>query len=478
MEHNIQQLKASLEQRNQLHKTLLSNNLSSFIRRSFNSINPGIDYMHNWHIDLMAELMEQITENNLKRVIINIPPRYLKSICVSVAWPAWLLGNDPTRRIIVASYAQNLSTKHSQDCRLLMNCNWYNNLFPNARISDGENQKEKFVTTQRGFRFATSVHGSVTGEGGDFIIVDDPHNPIDIMNDKTREGTINWFEQVLTSRLNDKKKGVIVLVMQRLHDNDLAGHLLSKPNSPWVSLSLPAISEDSTYYHLENYHMQRNEGNALHDSRENLQDLDMVKNELGSYTFAAQYQQNPLKVNRGYVKSDWLQYYNTPPDNHKHIIQSWDTAIKTGGNNDFSVGTCWAVTNDGYYLLDIIRAKLEFPALKQAIVEFANKWQVDTVLIEDKASGQSLLQELRQTCNIPLVAIMPKLDKLSRFMQILPLFEAGRIHLPTNTHWLDDYAKELQDFPHVKHDDQIDSTSQFLNWYKSTYDSNYSIRRV
>ena len=215
----------------QLKNEVLRNDLSAFIHKSFNTINPSVKYSHNWHIDLIAEYLKEVYNGNIKRLIINIPPRSLKSVCISVAFPALILGKNPSSRIIVASYSEILSLKHSTDCRIIINSQWFKKLFPDFQLNQSQNEKHKFATTQNGYRFATSIGGSLTGEGGDILIVDDPHNPQQIMSDKYRLKTIEWFSNTFVSRLNDKKNGVIIIVMPRLHQNDLVGYLLSKPEN-------------------------------------------------------------------------------------------------------------------------------------------------------------------------------------------------------------------------------------------------------
>ena len=215
-----------MEYNQRLLQAVLRNHFPSFVVKTFFTVSPGTKYLHNWHIDAIAEKLKQVMDGTITRLIINMPPRYLKSICVSVACPAWLLGKDPSKRIMVASYSQALSNKHSLDCRLLMNSQSYQDLFPWTRIAKGENQKSKFVTTKRGFRFATSTGGTATGEGGDILIVDDPQNPTKINSKSYRKNTIEWFEQTFISRLNNKKTGAIIIVMQRFHEEDLCGHLL------------------------------------------------------------------------------------------------------------------------------------------------------------------------------------------------------------------------------------------------------------
>ncbi len=445
-----------------IKNAILRNDLSSFIQKSFHTVNPATPYLHNWHIDLIAEHLRACESGEIKRLIINIPPRYLKSLCVNVAWPAWLLGHNPARRVISSSYSMGLSVKHSLDCRLVIGSDWYRDIFPETELAGDQNEKAKFVTTARGMRLATSVGGTVTGEGGNFLIVDDPHNPAEIFSDTKRKATLDWFEQTFSSRLDDKKNGVFVIIMQRLHQDDLSGYLLAKGG--WEHLCLPAISE------------QRSPP-LLHPERENVKQLEQVKRDLGSYAFAAQYQQNPAPVGGSMIKATWLKRYKSAPENAR-IIQSWDTAIKAGKSNDYSVCTSWAEGEDGYYLLDVMRAQIEYPDLKRRVVSLAEKWTADAILIEDKASGQSLLQDLRRETRLPLIAINPTSDKVTRLAAVSALFEAGKVFLPEYAPWLADYESELLAFPSTSHDDQTDSTSQFLQWAKSRTIARMNVRRL
>jgi predicted phage terminase large subunit-like protein len=439
-------------------------NLSTFIQKTFMTVDPSTEYLSNWHIDLLAQKLELAARGKIRRLIINIPPRSLKSIAVSVAWPAWLLGKNPSAKIMAASYSQLLSLKHSQDCRLVMSSLWYERIFPGTHIADGENEKFKFVTTKRGFRFATSVGGTATGEGADFLIVDDPHNPMQAASDIRRNNAINWFDQTFMTRLNDKGRGVVVVVMQRLHVEDLTAHLLAK-SSQWELLSLPAIAPAEKIY---NYYGARKvliEGELLHEARENAEDIERIKEDLGSYGFACQYQQNPMPLEGGMVNLSWFRRYDAPPE-HGRIIQSWDTAIKTADNNDYSVCTTWRETDTGYYLIDVMARKMEYPELKRTVISMAERCLPEVVLIEDKASGQSLLQDLQRETKLPALAIGASKDKISRFAAVTAMIEAGRVFLPNRAPWLPDYEAQIIGFPNTAHDDMVDSTSQFLNWVR------------
>jgi predicted phage terminase large subunit-like protein len=471
-----------------LHRAILRQDLASFIAKCVTTISPGVRYLENWHIDLIADYLTAASKGDITRLLINMPPRYLKSVCVSVAWPAWMLGRTPSTRIMAASYSQILSLKHSMDCRLVMNSPWYQEIFPETSLSPIQNEKNKFMTTQQGFRFATSVGGTATGEGGDFLIVDDPHNPLQAASLTQRQHTIEWFDQTFTTRLNDKKKGVIVVVMQRLHPYDLSGHLLEKAGNRWEHICIPAIAESPvTHYYFNSttalHH--RPSGDVLHTERENQQDLHHTKEELGNLAFSSQYQQSPVITEGGMLELSWLKRHHLldvsvipSPAKGERIIQSWDTAIKTGKTNDYSVCTTWLERQDGYYLLDVWCKRAEYPELKRTIIHLATHWSPEVVLLEDKASGQSLLQDLRQETTIALIPIMPKQDKVSRFAATTPLFEAGKVLLPATSPWLADYELQLLHFPDGSHDDMVDSTSQALQWMHNKKSRNPRIRQL
>jgi predicted phage terminase large subunit-like protein len=423
----------------------------------------------------MADYLTRVERGEITRLIINVPPRSLKSICVSVTFPAWLLGKNPSAKIIVASYNNHLSHKHAIDCRHLIRSDFYKDVFPEMIISDDQNQKYKFITSKRGSRFATSVGGTITGEGGNILIVDDPHNALDIHSQLKRENVHRWFRQSLSSRLDDKKKGVIIVVMQRLHHEDLTGFLLDNQLKSWHHLMIPAISPEDKIYYDGGYPHYFKEGELLHQGREGHEEIERAKSELGSFAFAAQYLQQPIINGAGMVKSSWLRYYIFEPK-FLSIILSWDTAIKTGEGNSYSVCTCWGETEDSFYLLDVNRQRLEYPELKREIIKMIEKWKPNVSLIEDKASGQTLLQDLRRETNLPFIGIKPTQDKVTRFARATPLFEAGKVFLPKYRPWRVDYESEIMLFPCATHSDQIDSTSQYFNYIFNCSDGKPGIK--
>jgi len=444
-------------------KYLNDTDFTEFIKKGFEINAPGRSFEHNWHIALLADRLEKVERGEIKRLIINLPPRFCKSTLISVLWPAWLLGKSPNKKIISVSYSQKLSNKLSIDCRNFITSSYYQNLFPNTRLAKDQNEKYKFMTNKRGFRLATSPGGSLTGEGGDIIILDDPHNPKQAMSNSHRIKTIEWFENTLLSRLDDRKNGAIVVVMQRLHTDDLTGHLLKQGG--WEQVSLPIIATKDEEFPIGKYNVLWPKGSLLQENRYNLQDVELLKKEMGSQAFSAQYLQQPMQEQGAVIRRSWLaRYKNLDLSTMDKIYMSVDCANKTSLHNDYSVCTVWGERKDGFYLLDVIREKLVYSDLRDMLKKQAEKWKPHYIIIEDQASGQILYQELKANSKLPVMAYQPKGDKLTRLYKVINLFETGRVWLPDQASWLTDYELELFNFPHVSHDDQLDSTTQFLDF--------------
>ena len=457
-------------------EAILRADFASFISKVFGTINPGSKYQANWHIDLIAEYLEAVRQGQIKRLIINMPPRALKSVCVSVAWPVWLLGLDPSTRIMVASYSSILSIKHSLDSRLVVSSNWYKKLFPRTQISKNHNQKSKFLTTENGFRFATSVGGSATGEGGDFLIIDDPHNPTQINSLKMRSRVIEWFEQTFVTRLNDKNKGAIVLVMQRLHQDDLSAHLQSSGN--WEILKIPVSATRNVEYNFGKFHKLYREGELLDMVRDNKDFLQNLEQEVGARNYAAQFLQEPLPAGYNLLSPGDIHYFETLPKEFDFFVHSWDTAIKISEKADYTVGTIWGVLQNKYYLVQMIRKKLAYSDLKNEIEKQIHKYMPRFVLIEDKASGQQIIQDLKLSGFRNIKAIKPFLDKLTRFASITHFFENGIALIPAKSVFNRVLISEITNFQNSKNDDIVDSVSQFLNFIKQQHGKNQAQIRL
>jgi predicted phage terminase large subunit-like protein len=463
-----------------LIRLMLRNDLSTFIHRTFQTVAPAQPYLHNWHINAMAWHLEQCAKGAIMRLVITLPPRYGKSICASVAFPAWVLGWDPSKRIICASYSENLASKHAGDSRTVMQSDWYRGAFPRTRISRDKNMELNYVTTRQGGRYSTSVGGTLTGRGGNLVIVDDPINPEGAMSEARRSAVNDWFHSTLLSRLDSRRDDVIILIMQRLHVDDLAGHVMSR--EPWVHLNLPAIAESAQRIQIgDGQFHTRQVGDLLHQAREPRDLLEQLKGALGSFNFSAQFQQCPVPLEGEIIKWSWFQFFDTCPARvpNDRIIQSWDTASKAKELCDYSVCTTWLQQGNHYYLFDVLREKLDYPHLKRRVLDHAVKHNANTVLIEDKGSGTSLIQDIKQANTYGIqdpIGILPEGDKVTRMSAQSAKIEAGQVYLPKQAGWLGDLQTELLQFPRGAHDDQVDSISQFLNWIEGRRGNRWSIQ--
>jgi predicted phage terminase large subunit-like protein len=443
--------------------------LHTFVHRTFRELNPRSPYLHNWHNELIASKLEACQNGKINRLIVNVPPRSLKSHAAAVAFPSWVLGLNPSAQIICASYGQDLANKHSSDCRSIMTSRWYSSLF-STRLARHKQSVQEFLTTQNGFRLATSVGGVLTGRGADFIIIDDPLKPEEALSETQRQAVNEWYDHTLYSRLNDKQTGCIIIIMQRLHEDDLVGHVLEQEH--WDHVRLPAIAEEDETHVIESRYqtrtVRRRAGEALHPQREPLPILGLVRRTLGEYNFAGQYQQSPSPLGGGMVKAEWFKYYvpGQQPSRFDRVFQSWDTANKCTELSDFSVCTTWGQRRKRFYLLNVLRQRLEYPHLKRAVRAHAELFKPSNILIEDKASGTQLIQDLIHDGVYGIARYEPTMDKVMRLHSVTSTIENGFVYLPSEAHWLAAYLHELTTFPNGKHDDQADSTSQALDWAK------------
>jgi predicted phage terminase large subunit-like protein len=313
------------------------------------------------------------------------------------------------------------------------------------------------------------------------IVIDDPLKPDEALSESQRNAVNSWYDNSLLSRLNDKNKGCIIVTMQRLHQDDLVGHVLEQEG--WEVLSLPAIAEEPQKFVIHNalgkrtVHRQIDE--PLHAPRESLAVLEGIRRTIGEYNFASQYQQSPIAQGGAIIKHGWLLYCEPAdwPTSFTRIVQSWDTANKATDLSDFSVCTTWGVKDKRYYLLDVLRKRLVFPDLKKAVIAQLERWDPNKVLIEDKASGTQLIQELKREGipNIEPYMPLPNMDKQMRLYAQSIAFEAGQVLLPKYAPWLNDYVRELTGFPGTKHDDQVDSTTQALYYLRKKRPSLYDM---
>jgi predicted phage terminase large subunit-like protein len=435
----------------------------AFVERFFPLLNGGKELIPNWHIDAQIFRLEQVRHGRSARLVENLPPGYLKSELTSALWVAFVLGNDPTKRIIVISHGTELAVALANLFRMIVNSTQYKRLFPRMRVSRTKNTEYEVVTTAGGFRLATAIDGAITGRHADIIIIDDPLKAADASSKSKREHVNEVYRNTIVHRLNDKRNGAIIIVMQRLHIDDLCGYVLKGPD-PWDSVILPAIATRTEDIPIgEQRFYRRQEGEALHAERESLDDLKRQRAQMGADYWAAQYQQEPIPPDGALIKRQKIRRYERVPMRVQgsYILQSWDTALRTDEKNSYSVCVTLLVYNENYYVLHVFRDRLEFPELRAKAENLAREYKPDRIVVEDSAFGQALVDELKKA-GYRAIHFRPEGNKVARMSVQSIKIENGQVFLPTQAAWLDDFEAELFAFPDAPHDDQVDALSQAL----------------
>ena len=465
-----------------INKELAERHLAEFLKQLWPCIDPH-PYVHGWHIDAISEHLEHVFDGELTRLLINIPPRHMKSIGFSVGFPAWAWIKKPALQFLFSSYASVLSIRDGVKCRRVIDNPLYQKRWGHTySLTSDQNTKIRFDNDKGGYRISTSVDGMTTGEGGDIIGIDDANNVKEAESDVTRTATNQWFDEVMQSRFNDPKTGALIAIQQRTHANDLSGHIMKKYGNEYCYLILPAEYEiDSRRKNsLRTFHgftdPRTIEGSLLWPQRFGREELDKLKLALGTYAAAGQLQQRPSPRDGGIVPLDKFRRYKVLPDKDEFIrfSVSLDTAQKDDELNDYSCLELWGETAQGSYLLFIWREKVQFPKLKRSATYYLEEFRPHETLIEDKSSGTSLIQCLREETKLPIIAIDPgSFSKTIRMENESMAIEAGLVWIPESTTtdmrwfaypalWLVDFEDECMQFPMGDHDDQIDPMSMFL----------------
>jgi predicted phage terminase large subunit-like protein len=449
----------------------------AFAYAAYAALYPNKPLVPNWHIKCICHHLQEMsrqletggsvmidTRAVSKHLVINLPPRSLKSFLVSIAWVAWMLGRNPNLEIICASYSEDLAHKFSRDCRVLMESRFYKRVF-RTRLNPRKSTETEFETTKRGGRLATSIGATLTGRGADIFIIDDPTKSNDAHSKVALEAANDWFRSTALNRRNNPAKTLMLVVQQRLHTNDLSGLLI---DHGWPSLVMPAIATEAQDYAIadgEVYYRPAKE--LLQPDWDSLGELETTKAEIGSRNFAAQYQQNPTPPDGNMIKSSWLRrYHSVPPrDKFRSMVLSCDPAAKTNVSNDYTAMTVVGIDAKELYLLHVERGHWTVLEMQRRITALASQWKTTHIIVEDTASGMGLIQLLREQTRLPVIGQHPTDDKETRMSRHEGRFEAGRILLPAEAPWLADFENELLAFPSGRYDDQVDALLLFLDWF-------------
>jgi len=457
--------------------------LFHFVEQAWKVLEPISKLEWNWHLDLICEYLTLVRDeqfkpvcgNHLEGIIFNVPPRTMKSLLISVFFPVWVWTTHPSRRFMFVSYSEKLSTQHSVFRRMVIDSDFYQQRWGKVfSFSKDQNLKSHYENSQSGAMFSTGMQATPTGLGGDILIFDDPLNPEQAISQAEREAVNLRFDATFRSRINNPATGVKIVIMQRLHELDLTGHILAREKSRWHHVSLPATA-DRDYelkYPLSGKIEQQTAGSLLWSARLSQPFLDGQRVGMGSWAFNGQYQQSTSPLEGGIIKRGWVRFYRELPEKFDFMVQSWDCTFSGGSDNDFLAGQVWACAAGKYYMLPY-RAydRLDFAPTMAAIKSCCAKFpQVNAILIEDKANGPAIISELQKEI-AAVVGVNPEGGKLARAQATAPLWEAGGILLPDpqlfGLHWMDDYLHNICTFPKAAHDDDVDATSQALIWMRT-----------
>ena len=415
------------------------------------------EFIEGEHHQLFAEKLDRIANGDIKRLIVNMPPRHTKSEFASVYFPSWVMGLRPNLKIMQTTHTAELSVRFGRKVRNLMATEEYKSVFPDVGLRADSKSAGRWDTDQAGEYFAAGVGGAITGRGADLLIIDDPHSEQDALSPSALEAAYEWYTSGPRQRL--QPGGSIVVVMTRWSTLDLTAQLLKNQtevhSDQWEVLELPAMFEDT--------------GNVLWPEYWQKEELESVKASLPVSKWEAQYMQNPTSEEGAIIKRDWWQIWkeDEPPACH-YVIQSYDTAFSRKDSADYSAITTWGVftpnedSGDAIILLDAERGRYDFPELKGVAYDKYQEYEPDLVLVEAQASGMPLTQELR-SMGIPVSNYRPSRgnDKVTRVHAVSPVFESEMVWAP-DAYFAEEVIEECAAFPFGEHDDYVDSMTQAI----------------
>ncbi len=440
--------------------------LGLFVHSAWDVLEPGVRLKWNWHHDLICEHLQAVELGQIQRLIINVAPRSTKSLITTVSFPAWVWLRNPKARFLFGSYADTLATKHSILRRNIIESPWYQTGYSQRfRLSDDVNTKSDFTNNHTGQMKAAGIKGSVIGEGGDYIIIDDPHNPKGAESDLDRESVLQGFDLGWSTRLNDKKTGKIIVIMQRLHDRDLTGHLLEKGG--YTHLKIPSVAEERTtvLFPVSKKTIVREQGEFMHPERDGPAEIEQAKQDLGPYGFSGQHQQDPTPASGGLFKDHMFDFL-APPDQLEYRFITADTAYTDKQSSDFTAFAAWGFSKGELYLLDLFKRQINASEVEAVAVSFIKRFQqygFRGAYIEPKGHGIYLNQALPKHG-----VIVPgevdrreffsdrKWDKVARASNVVPHLAARRVHINPNIPEKESILSEVLRFPKAPHDDVTD----------------------
>ena len=457
-----------------LEAEIQARSLKEFVRGAWHIHHGEMPLEWNWHIDVLCDHLEAVLPGRrIKRLIINVPPGFLKSLLVSVYWPAWLWVRYPKLQVLAASSANDVALRDAKRMHEIVGSEWFRRFGMTYGFDRGQDAKGYFANTEGGYRISRSTGQKVIGFRGDLNLTDDPLDAKDAYGDKAELAAhTKWYQQSWRTRVNSPIRTPLVIIMQRLHELDLSGVLLKQVG--WTHLCIPNEYDGvERRTILGHYDPRETVGELLHPAFLDRETTENLKAELGTLVYSAQYQQDPKPAEGSIIHTEWLEYYDVikeRPAVFDYIVHSWDTAQREAKWADWSVGQVWGVLGARRYLLDQVRARMDTPKLIKAIRLLVENYPgAKAVLVENRENGPEVIRALRM--EIPgLLARNPDTSKTARLAACAPLFEAGNILVPypDQKPWVQGFLDELLAFPASAYKDQVDALTQALNWIRET----------
>ncbi|MEE9509091.1 MAG: phage terminase large subunit [Candidatus Bathyarchaeia archaeon] len=447
---------------------MAENYLKHFTRQAWHVLEPTTAFVSGWHIDVICEHLEAVSRSEITRLLINIPPRHTKSLLVSVLWPCWSWIHNPSSRWLFVSYGQDLSTRDSVKCRRLITSQWYQEMWGDKfAITSDQNQKTRFENNKTGYRLATSVGGMLTGEGGGFLIIDDPHNVKEAESDTIRESILRWYDEVLSTRLDDPKTGAKVIIMQRVHERDLSGHVLQK-EAGYTHLCLPARYETdrrcTTVLGFSD--PRKEEGKPLWPALYGDKELTELENSLGSYAAAGQLQQRPSPRGGGMFKIDKFELIDRfNPDQVLRSVRYWDKAGTQGGGA-FTAGVLIHRMRDkSYVVADVVHGQWSSGTREQRIKQVAELDGSKVRIWVEQEPGSGGKESAESTIR-NLTGYTARADRVTGSKEVRAEPYAAQVEIGNvsilNRQWTKVFLQEHESFPVGKRKDQVDAAAGAL----------------
>lgn len=466
-----------------IYKFVCENDLAFFLRQAFKIIYPEQTYEHNWHVDVLCKHLEAVSRGEIRNLDINISPRTIKSLLINIVFPAWVWTKNPYKKFITSSYAASLSIGFNIRRRALVKSDWYQSMW-RIKIKDDRDTTHVFENTVNGFMMSTSVGGSITGEGADYLITDDLIDVNDAFSKTARDQARFWFENTLYNRLNDARTGARINVNQRLHEEDITALINEnfKEIDGWESLVIPMVKTDNQIQTSLGWIDPRQKGELMHPAR--FDESSARVHQSNSYKWSSQYQQSPTPIGGGLIKEEWIRYYDVLPVEFDRKIITADLSFKGEKTSDYVCFQCWVRAGSYFYLVDIVRGQWSLPKTLEHFKEFCKKHpDAGFKYVEDKANGPALISLAEETeTDITMKGVkawpekktsvnksepsLAKMSKVERLFLTQSQYENGLVYFPKNIKLVESFVHELTSFTEkgstTGNDDMVDTGTMAL----------------